>query len=328
MVLVQAPPAAAATILDVVGQVNVAEYQDLLDNHLYAQHDDARGFGTSGGVRYPSADHDPARDAVRDYLSGLGLATSLDPFTFTSGGALYLGCNNVVAVQPGKTRPNDIYILGAHYDSLSNPGADDNASGVAGVLEAARVLSHYQFQATLVYIAFDGEEKGLFGSDHYAAGAVGDRILGMVSLDMIAYNPPGADHDRAYVYGRDASDAIKHALAGAVTAYGHLAPEVGGDEPYSDHAPFEARGFQAALLIEHAVWSNPNYHTPADSVNTAGYIDYAYAANMTRGAVGWAATAAGLVPEPATILMLTLGALALLRRRRAPAKVGGCQAAR
>ena len=116
------------------------------------------------------------------------------------------------------------------------PGADDNASGVAGILEAARVFSLFDFEATVQFIAFDLEELGLFGSAAYAAAAKerGDRILGMVSLDMIAYNTGGAN--TADVYGHTASDPMKNSLAGAVRTYGGLTVNVQGPLDYSDHA--------------------------------------------------------------------------------------------
>jgi len=317
IVLALAAFASAASVPDVVGQVSVTSYRDLLDNHLYTHAGGSRGFDTAGTTRVPAGQHDLARDFIRDEFLGLGLTTTLDPFTFTNLSGMYLNCNNVVAVKPGESRPNDIYILGAHYDSVQNPGADDNASGIAAVMEAARVLSQYEFEATLVFVAFDAEELGLYGSMHYAGGATGQIIRGMVSLDMVAYNPPG-DHNRAWIYGRDTSASIKQAFAGAVTAYsGGLTPEIGGDLPRSDHASFEQQGFPACLLIEHAWGSNGNYHKATDSVDTAGYIDYDFAAAMTRSAVGYAATAAGIVPEPATVLMLALGALALMALTRA-----------
>lgn len=323
IVLALAAFASATSVPDVVGQVSVTSYRDLLDNHLYTHAGGSRGFDTAGTTRYPAGQHDLARDFIRNEFLGLGLTTTLDPFTFTnSSGKTYLNCNNVVAVKPGESRPNDIYILGAHYDSVQNPGADDNASGIAAVMEAARVLSQYEFEATLVFIAFDAEELGLYGSMHYAGGATGQNIRGMISLDMVAYNPPG-DHNRAWIYGRDASASVRQALASAVTAYsGGLTPEIGGDLPYSDQASFEQQGFPASLLIEHAWGSNGNYHRATDSVDTAGYIDYDFAAAMTRSAVGYAATAAGIAPEPATVLMLALGAMALMTRRAAGRRGG------
>jgi len=287
--------AGADTISDIVNQVSQAAYTNYLDNALYTHNGSDRGL--------TGAQHDPARANIASALSGFGLATSLDPFTY-SGGTYY----NVVGIHRGAVRPDTTYIVGAHYDSVNNPGADDDASGVAGVLEAARVLSKYQFQATLVFIAFDREEQGLVGSGHYASQHSADAIAGMLSLDMIAYNPAGAHHDKVFVYGRDTSLPIKQALASAIAAYGNgVTSEIGGDAPYSDHAPFEAAGKQAGLLIEHAVWDNPYYHQAADSVDTAGYIDYEYATNLTRGVVGYLASEAVVVPEPAIAVLLATG---------------------
>ena len=86
-------------------------------------------------------------------------------------------------------------IVCAHYDSTSTqatthaPGADDNASGTAAVMEMARVLAGYQFDYTIKFIAFSAEEWGLYGSRHYAQAAKqrGEQIVGVVNLDMIGY---------------------------------------------------------------------------------------------------------------------------------------------
>lgn len=274
---------------------------------LYTHLGDNRGNGP---------EHDLARTNILNTLLGFGLTTYLDPFVV--GGNTYY---NVVATKPGLVNPGTIYILGAHYDSVNNPGADDNASGVAGVLEAARVLSAYNFAATLIFIAFDREEQGLWGSNAYATAHATDNIQGMVSLDMIAYNPAGATHDTALIYGRSSSNPLKLALAAALAAQG-ITASIQGQLDASDHAPFEWQGKQAALLIEGAVWSNPNYHQPTDSVDTLNYIDYYYATQMTRGAVAYVTGAAGLlennnIPEPScVVLLIVFGAIRLRRLRR------------
>jgi len=295
IVLAMSATAGADTLSDILNQVSQASYTNYLDNTLYTH--DGSNRGLSG------AQHDPAQTNISSALSGFGLATSLDPFTY-SGGTYY----NVVGVHLGAVRPNTIYIVGAHYDSLGNPGADDDASGVAGVLEAARVLSKYRFEATMVFVAFDREEQGLVGSGHYANEHSADAIAGMISLDMIAYNPAGEHHDKAFLYGRDASLPIKEALGSAIVAYGNgVTFEIGGDFPYSDHAPFEAVGKQACLLIEHAWGDNSYYHKASDSVDTAGYIDYEYATNLARSVVGYLATEAVVVPEPSIVVLLVTG---------------------
>jgi autotransporter-associated beta strand protein len=276
--------ATAASVPDVVNEVSQSAYADFLANRLFTHGGDNRGIG--------GAEHDLARSNIYDTFAGLGLNPVLDPFTYNS--STYY---NVVATLPGTVHPSEVYVIGAHYDSVNNPGADDNASGVAGVLEAASVLARHRFDATVVFIAFDREEQGLVGSSAYAGAHAGDDIRGMVSLDMIAYNPAGVHYNKAYVYGRTASDPIKNDLAAAISSYGNgITYEIGGDLPASDHAPFEANGDQACLLIEHAVWNNPYYHGASDSVDTAGYIDYAFGTKMTQSVVGWLATKAALIP--------------------------------
>jgi autotransporter-associated beta strand protein len=276
--------AMAASVQEVVNEVDQSAYADFHANSLYTH------TGNNRGINGPQ--HDLARNNIYNTFANLGLNPVLNPFTYNS--STYY---NVVATLPGAVNPSEVYIVGAHYDSTNNPGADDNASGTAGVIELARVLSRHRFDATIVFIAFDREEQGMIGSKAYANAHALDDIHGMVSLDMIAYNPAGIHHDKAIIYGRTASNPIKNDLAAAITSYGNgLTYEIGGDLPYSDHAPFEAKNKQACLLIEHALDANPYYHSSADSVDTPNYIDYTYATNMTRSVAGWLATEAALIP--------------------------------
>lgn len=314
----------AATVSLQIAVVAAAGIQDVVDSVSYDSYRSYLGYPGDGGnllfthagdSRYYSApQHDLARANIFSHFSGLGLTTSLDPFTYNGG-----TYNNVVAVKTGSVRPDDIYILGAHYDSVVCPGADDNASGVAGIMEAARAMSAFDFEATIIFIAFDVEEMGLYGSTAYASAAKarGDNILGMVSLDMIAYNAGGLG--KADIWGHDASGPLKLTLAGAVQTYGGLTATVGGALDYSDHAPFEAQGYQAALLIE--ADGNPYYHTASDNVDTPGYIDYQFATAMTKGVVGYAASSAVIVPEPSVIWLVLSGSAVLwifVRRKAAP----------
>jgi len=262
--------------LAAAARVSEASYRTFLADRLHTHPGDDRGFGP---------EHDLAQANIVQHFADLGLSVSLEPFLY-NGGTYY----NVVGTQRGTTNPQGEYVLGAHYDSVGNPGADDNASGVALVMEAARVLSARPSQYTIRYVAFDREEQGLWGSRAYVQAHSSDDVLGMISADMVAYNT-GAN--QAEIYGRTASGAIKTALAQAVETYGAgLTWTMYGGLDASDHAPFEWFGFQACLLIED--WGNPFYHSPQDHVDMPGYIDYAYATRMTRSAVGFLVDYAGV----------------------------------
>ncbi len=276
LLFVAAPAHAQTGPIDLVEQIDADSYRHYLDDLLYTHNGDNRGFG---------AEHDLARANIRDTFTSFGLDTYLHPFTY-SGQTYY----NVVGVHEGTVTPSVQYIIGAHYDSVDNPGADDNGSGTAGVMEIARIASQYDFESTIIFIAFDREEQGLIGSDAYSWEHRTDDIRGMVSLDMIAYNTGAMTCD---IYGRSSSNNVKFGMQQAIATYsGGLTAIVNAELDGSDHAPFEWRGKPACLLIED--WGNPCYHRACDSVDTSNYIDYDYAAMMLRGAIGWLAEQAGL----------------------------------
>lgn len=141
--------------------------------------------------------------ASNDSMSCIAL-TLTDVYRTINGGvtweisspeALLQNSENVVAIKQGTESPDTVIIIGAHYDSRSEdaynyaPGADDNASGVAGILEIARLLEKYGSKYTLEFVAFSAEEQGLYGSEHYAAEAKlsGKNVKAMINFDMIAY---------------------------------------------------------------------------------------------------------------------------------------------
>ena len=293
-----------------VNTVSQTSYRNYLDNLLYTRTGDSRGL--------TGAQHDLAQANILNELTSFGLQTYLDPFTYTNN-TYY----NVIGVLPGTTaRSNEIYIVGAHYDSTGNPsfpmpGADDNASGVAAVLEAARVLSKFRFEATLVFAAFDREEQHKIGSTAYALNHQYDNIRGMVSLDMIAFNDPDPkSHNAAWLFGREASSGITTDMKNAINLYSPSITVWGGyGSTSSDHFPFEELGFQACMFTEGGY--NPKKHHPTDTVDTPNYIDYEYATQFTRSTVGYLATSAGVVsiPEPSSWLLVLLGIVLLVRRR-------------
>lgn len=265
--------------LAAANQVSQTSYQGFMNNSLYTH---------TGNSRGPSGAHlVPCRNNVQSLMQSYGLSVALETFSYS--GNFY---QNVVGTKIGSVYPNRQYIIGAHYDSVNNPGADDNASGVAAVLEAARIISQYDSDCTIKFIAFSMEEQGLVGSEAYVAAHTGEDIRGMISADMVAYDP---STNNTNIYGKTASNPIKNALAAAVAEYGNgLTYTIGGDQPYSDHDPFELAGYQACLLIEGQVWNNPYYHTQQDSYEQSGNLNFPYAVKMTRSLVGWLVDAAGV----------------------------------
>ena len=265
-------------------QVTVQTYRYFLGDAigipgiLYTHLGDARGVG--------DPQHDLAMNNIVQHLEDYGLTVALEPVPY--GGDTYY---NVVATKLGTVDPDQEYIIGAHYDSVSNPGADDNASGTSLMLECARILSQYDSDYTIRFIAFTREEQGLHGSRDYVSAHGDDNIIAMISADMVAYDTGG---NEARIYARDDSTLL-NTLGAAIDEYGDgLSWFHAGWIGSSNHSPFDSGGFDAALLIESEVWSNPHYHSPADSVDTPGYINYEYAVRMTRSVVGYLVDHAGV----------------------------------
>ena len=246
---------------------------------------------------------------VRDRFAALGLQVWMDPFTF-NGYNLF----NVVAEKPGTARPEEIYIIGGHYDSIANPptdapGADDNASGTSAVLEAARVLAPLPFEATIRFIAFGGEEQGLTGSKHYVEQHVipqNEDLRGVINLDMIAFVHPQYPEWDANWYGdAPVSGALAQHVGQCIQDYTtcvlHLAVEA-TPRYGSDHYWFAQHGYPAVFDIDARMWGapdwNPNYHSANDRLAT---LDLPYATEMARGAV--AALAELAVPAAATAVL-------------------------
>lgn len=222
---------------------------------------------------------------------------------------------NIIATQLGKTNPNDIYIICAHYDTVADYCADDNATGTAAVLEAARILSTQCLDNTIVYALWDEEEIGLNGSSFYAnqAFANGDNILGVLNLDMIGYDGdnPGQSGDNEFdidYINVANSEGMKDDIITVLNSYTFdlSVIEVNPGTTASDHASFWFVGdfpndaYSAVLLGES--WETndqtPFYHTSGDRYST---IDLPYFHELVKLTTAYMATAVGLVDVDNTI---------------------------
>ena len=212
--------------------------------------------------------NDLAADFIFQTLSRFNLPTYNQNYS-TSG-------RNVYAVQTGTDFPDKEFIICAHYDDMPipppAPGADDNASGVAAVLEAARILSQIQTRFTIIYALWDEEEIGLMGSGYYAIQAyqAGDSILGVVNLEMFGWDSNNDGlidiHTRPIANSVELADLIEYlendyniGLSPVIYNPGTTA---------SDHSSFWNHGYSAVVFSE-AFFSgdfNPFYHTSNDRI--------------------------------------------------------------
>ncbi|MFQ5807168.1 MAG: M20/M25/M40 family metallo-hydrolase [Phycisphaerae bacterium] len=247
-----------------------------------------------------------AADWILDHFGALGLVASFHTFDPAYG-------PNVIGELAGTTRPDDIYIYCGHYDTyhagdqLHAPGCDDNGSGTATVLMAARILSNYEFEGTIRFIAFAGEEQWMVGSLAYAADAyaAGENIVAAINLDMFLHpgfdnQDPDPDYDLD-IGGNDASQWLAQNLALRFEAYTPINFEIHNSDGFvSDQWAFWQYGYDAVGLIENTpqeIWggSNDAYHQLSDTLDNPDY-DWDFALHTVRGSMAGLVSLAGVLP--------------------------------
>lgn len=295
-------------IQDVVNQVSQTHYRarhQMIEN---------MGLGVYGGPKFDmgirnrdgwegpgTLGNQEARLYIQDVFRAMGLKVSLQ--------GSYL---NIVGELTGTTTPEKIYIIGGHYDHLAGdlPGGDDNASGTAGVMEAARILSQYKFESTIRFVCFNAEEDKQIGSKDYVKNNVipkGENIVGMINMDMILR--PGSDINPHTIIDCELEAQSKHppsvawAKAYQKAAQDYVPTLIVNDtiidcESTSDNDAFINNGYPAFLVIENSLpdfWdANKYYHgfydasdrlaNDADSPSGVTY-NFAFATNVTKAVV-------------------------------------------
>jgi subtilisin-like proprotein convertase family protein len=213
----------------------------------------------------------PGNDKAAQYIYEKFLSYGLDTryMIYSSTG------KNVIAKKTGTRFPNQQILVTGHYDDIVGtlpipdtiPGSDDNASGVCGVLEAARILNMYDWDYTFIFIAFDEEEGLGAGSTAYADSAYirGDSIVCVFNMDMIAWH---SRNDNVFdVRTNPASNWFANLAVSSSLTYSPLYPVkriylAGGSG--SDEGPFWAKGFRAITTEEDYTNFNNHYHTVLD----------------------------------------------------------------
>ena len=217
-----------------------------------------------------------AATRVRAQLKELGYETRVQTITVNGKGS-----RNVIADKAGEgPGTREVVIVTAHLDSINiaggssapAPGADDNGSGSAALMEIARVFEKHRGVHDLRLILFGGEEQGLFGSKKYVASlttAQRNKIKAVVNMDMVgSLNGPAMS---VLIEGAPLSQAVIDKLAEAAHTYTGLTVETSLNPFSSDHVPFINAKVPAVLTIEGADNANGNIHSASDTIDRIHY---------------------------------------------------------
>jgi Zn-dependent M28 family amino/carboxypeptidase len=223
-------------------------------------------------------------------------------------------CENLEVERRGAKFPDEIVIVGAHYDSVpQTPGADDNASGVAVMLALAEKFAAVRPDRTLRFVAFTNEEPWYFqtdamGSRVYArrCKAQGDKIVAMLALETMGYFKdskksqhypfplslfyPSRGNFLAIVGNRESGalvQRVKSVFESAKVLPVESASLPGGLQGvgWSDHWSFWQEGFPAVMITDTAPFRNKNYHKPTDTPETLNYVHLASAVDGLENVV-------------------------------------------
>lgn len=187
---------------------------------------------------------------------------------------------NIEAWKTGTVTPEKFVIIEGHMDTVSKTvGADDNASGAAGVLELARALKKYDSEYSILFMLTEDEELGLIGAKKYvkyleSKGLKGD-VLFVVNMDMIGYNK----NKVVDLETEDEFEDLAKWMAGLTTQYTTLTPNIMLDAWASDHVPFIEAGIPTLLTIEHWNTHTPCWHKTCDTLDT---INAEYATEILK----------------------------------------------
>jgi len=272
------------------------------------------------GPEYGDSGIAMANEYVREYFEGLGLDEVLkqkwtgidDTYHPAWGGGTRVNGVQVIGEITGRTKPNQIVLVCGHIDSVAYdgilpmdfifaPGADDNLTGAATTMVAARELAPYKFARTIRFACWGGEEEGLLGARAYAKRCrrLGEKIVAVVNVEMTGRDLDAANPETACVmevhtrsldgdgpFGTGYGDArIWRTFKGVVNTYGVLiTPKLlRDDQEYSDHSAFWRRGYNAIAIEEQDLKDNVNYHCATDTVANLNMPYFKRIASATVG---------------------------------------------
>ncbi|MCC7149707.1 MAG: M28 family peptidase [Saprospiraceae bacterium] len=258
---------------------------------------------------------------INQYMIDHGLSIHHQDFTFSG-----LSFPNLIGRLEGLNN-NKLCLINGHFDSAEfAPGADDNGTGVVGVLEAIRVMSDYLFENNVQFTSFNLEELGLIGSINYVSKGIepDQQIIGLINYEMLGYYsdepnsqaiPPGFEllfPNQVVEITNDQKRANFIVNTGAETSFGLMAAFTKAARTYvpglkvielplpgngtiapilrrSDHAPFWDKGYPALMITDGAETRNPNYHQLSDKIET---INFDFMAKVVKTGIATLATIA------------------------------------
>ena len=241
---------------------------------------------------------------IENELGSYGLKVESDYFSYR--GKTF---RNLIGRQGDDQRGGSMIVLGAHFDSVQGtPGADDNASGVALLLEAARLLARARLRSQVLFCAFNLEELNMIGSSYFVKKlkSAGAKIAAMISLEMVGYANPRPGSQR-YPLGLKAFYPDRGDFIGVIANWNSTSllrrfarqmrqvrglpvetlsvPGNGGLIPavrLSDHAPFWDAGYPALMVTDTSFFRNPHYHSSTDTLET---LNLDFMAKVCEGVV-------------------------------------------
>ena len=221
-----------------------------------------------------------ASDWIAGRMEALGLEVEQQPFNANTWMGSGAAAPNVIGIQRGTLYPDTYVVCGSHFDSFSYeamfgsgtaPGADDNATGVASVLESARIMTQYEFEYSIIYCAYGCEEMGLYGSEAYASRCQqeGMDIIGYFNNDMNGYLYGDQIHIDC-IYPNSVEPIGTYYMNVGEVYYPELPiRHVNFNEGDSDHTSFNNHGYMGIYPFEDYQNYSPYIHTPNDLIGTS-----------------------------------------------------------
>lgn len=221
-----------------------------------------------------------ASDWIAGRMEALGLEVEQQPFYANTWMGSGNAAPNVIGIQRGTLYPDTYVVCGSHFDSFSYeamfgggtaPGADDNATGVASVLESARIMTQYEFEYSIIYCAYGCEEMGLYGSEAYASRCQeqGMDIIGYFNNDMNGYLYGEQIHIDC-IYPNSVEPIGTYYMNVGEVYYPELPiRHVNFNQGDSDHTSFNNHGYMGIYPFEDYENYSPYIHTPNDIIGTS-----------------------------------------------------------